>query len=166
MLLVSRTELGSLEVDPDVIIVDDALSLNDGALHGTVKRASPWILYELEQIARSYRFSLDTPWAKLSDQAKDVVLNGTDRRVKVRYEMSSGRVWEGYEQFEGVIPRLQRYYKESESEQKRERIQSLMASMAESSTSASTSSRTRPEPSARRPSSRAASTASAATSAI
>jgi excinuclease ABC subunit A len=117
----------SLEVDPDVLIVDDALSLNGGALHGTVKRASPWILYEIEQLGRSHRFSLDTPWRQLSDAAKEVVLNGTDRRIRVRYEMSSGRVWEGYEQFEGIIPRLQRYYKESESEGKRERIQALMA---------------------------------------
>ena len=118
----------SLEVDPDVIIVDPSLSLNDGCLHGTVKRASPWILYELEQIARSFRFSLDTPWEKLSDAAREVVLHGTDRRIKVRYEMSTGRVWEGYERFEGIVPRLTRYYKETESESKRERIQGLMAS--------------------------------------
>ncbi|HWH08245.1 MAG TPA: excinuclease ABC subunit UvrA, partial [Candidatus Thermoplasmatota archaeon] len=117
----------SLEVDPDVLIVDEDASLNGGCLHGTVKRASPWVLYELEQVARAYKFSLDTPWAKLSEAAKDIVLHGADRRIKTRYETSSGRVWEGYEQFEGIIPRLQRYYKESESEGKRERIQALMA---------------------------------------
>src|SRR5438552_11513038 len=117
----------SLEVDADVLIVNEDESLNDGALHGTVKRASPWILYELEQVARSYRFSLDTPWKQLSASAKEIVLHGADRRIKTRYELSSGRVWEGYEQFEGIIPRLERYYKETESEGKRERIQALMA---------------------------------------
>ncbi|MFA5861408.1 MAG: excinuclease ABC subunit UvrA [Candidatus Thermoplasmatota archaeon] len=120
----------SLEVDPDVLIVDEDISLNAGCLHGTVKRASPWILYEIEQLARSYRFSLDTPWKKLSDEAKDVILNGTQRRIKVKYEMSTGRTWEGYESFEGITPRLQRYYKASESEGKRERIQALMAQKA------------------------------------
>ena len=118
----------SLEVDPDAIIVDQDASLNDGCLHGTVKRASPWVLYELEHVARSYRFSLDTPWAKLSEVARETVLQGSDRRIKTRYELSTGRVWEGYEQFEGIIPRLTRYYKESESESKRESIQALMAS--------------------------------------
>ena len=118
----------SLEVDPDVLIADPDASLNDGCLHGTVKRASPWILYELEQLARAFKFSLDTPWSKLSDRAKEVVLNGTDQRIKVRYEMTTGRVWEGYERFEGVVPRLTRYYKETESESKRESIQGLMAS--------------------------------------
>ena len=117
----------SLEVDPDVLIVDHDASLNDGCLHGTVKRAMPWVLHELEQVARAYKFSLDTPWSKLSDAAKAVILEGADRRIKTRYEMSTGRIWEGYEQFEGIIPRLQRYYKESESEGKRERIQALMA---------------------------------------
>jgi excinuclease ABC subunit A len=120
----------SLEVDADVVINNPEASLTDGCLHGTVKRASPWILYELEQVARSYRFSMDTPWKDLSDAAKDVVLHGTDRRVKVRYEMSNGRVWEGYENFEGIVPRLTRYYKDTESETKRESIQSIMASTA------------------------------------
>ena len=118
----------SLEVDSDAIIVDADASLNDGCLHGTVKRASPWMLYELEQVARSYRFSMDQPWSKLSDTAKQIVLHGADRRIKTRYELSNGRVWEGYEQFEGIIPRLTRYYKDSESESKRESIQALMAS--------------------------------------
>jgi len=120
----------SLEVDPDVVIADPELSLNGGAIHGTVKRASPWILYELEQVARSYRFSLDTAWKSLPESAKEVILYGTDRRIKVRYEMSTGRVWEGYDTFEGIVPRLTRYYKETESEAKRESIQGLMASQS------------------------------------
>ena len=118
----------SLEVDPEVVIVDPDASLNDGCLHGTVKRASPWVLYEIEQLAKAYKFSLDAPWKNLSEAAKNVILYGADRRTKVRYEMSTGRIWEGYEQFEGIVPRLTRYYKETESESKRESIQGLMAS--------------------------------------
>ena len=118
----------SLEVDPDVAIADADLSLNDGCLHGTVKRASPWILYEIEQLGRAYKFSLDAPWKSLSETARNVILYGADRRTRVRYEMSTGRVWEGYEQFEGIVPRLTRYYKDTESESKRESIQGLMAS--------------------------------------
>ncbi|HUR69348.1 MAG TPA: excinuclease ABC subunit UvrA [Candidatus Thermoplasmatota archaeon] len=118
----------SLEVDPDVIIADAEASLHDGCLHGTVKRSMPWVLYELEQLARAFKFSMATPWKSLSDSAKEVILYGTDRRIKVKYEMSSGRIWEGYDMFEGIVPRLQRYFKETESESKRESIQGLMAS--------------------------------------
>ena len=105
----------SLEVDPDVLIVDPDASLNEGALHGTVKRSCPWILTEIEEAARAHRFSLDTPWNQLSDAARDVVLNGTKR----------GR-WG----FEGITARLMRYYKDTESEKTRENIQAIMSSSA------------------------------------
>jgi len=117
----------SLEVDPDVVVADENLSLEEGCLHATVRRSSPWINWELEQLSRSYRFSMDKAWKDLSETARDIILNGTDRKIRVRYEMKNGTVWEGNQRFEGVVPRLTRYYKDTESDNKRERIQQLMA---------------------------------------
>ncbi|HWG90927.1 MAG TPA: excinuclease ABC subunit UvrA [Candidatus Thermoplasmatota archaeon] len=118
----------NLEVDPAVVIVDATLSLNDGALHPEVMRSSPWILKEIQQVGKHYGFSLGTPWKQLSAAHRNIILHGSDKTLKMRYESKSGFVWESHEQYEGIVPRLERYYKETESEAKRERIQELMSS--------------------------------------
>ncbi|MHB8605910.1 MAG: excinuclease ABC subunit UvrA, partial [Thermoplasmatota archaeon] len=125
----SCTGLGfSLEVDPAVVITDPNLSLNEGALNGTVTLSSPWILKELAQVARYYKFDMRTPWKDLPKKAQNIVMHGTDDDVPMRFASKSGSfVWEGTDQYEGVVPRLTRYYRETESESKRERIQGLMA---------------------------------------
>ncbi len=121
----------SLEVDPAVVVVDPARPLGDGALHSTVTMSSPWILKELESVARAYGFTMRQPWQSLTDKQRQVVLHGADREILVKFRSKSGSFsWEGYDQFEGVVPRLERYYKDTESESKRERIQALMAERA------------------------------------
>ncbi len=119
----------SLEVDQEVVVVDDTKGLNDGCMHPVVTQSSPWLLKELEQFARHWGFKMSTPWNELTEDQRDLVLNGSRKNVRVKYKSKTGSFsWEGYDRFEGILPRLERYYKDTESEGKRERIQGLMAS--------------------------------------
>jgi excinuclease ABC subunit A len=116
----------SMEPDPSVLVTDPEKPIVE-ALNPVVRRASPWIGHEISSLARSFRFKAETPWNKLPESAKKLLLYGSDRDVKFRYEASSGTVWESYDTFEGIVTRLARYYKETDSESKREAIQSLMS---------------------------------------
>ncbi|HVL49584.1 MAG TPA: excinuclease ABC subunit UvrA [Candidatus Thermoplasmatota archaeon] len=123
------TGLGfNLEVDPGVVIVDAGKSLSNGALHGTVLSSSPWILKELQWVAKHYGFDLRTPWKLMTERQRNAVLYGSKEDISMRFTSKTGSfTWEGTERFEGIVARLERYYKDTESEGKREKIQALMA---------------------------------------
>src|SRR4029078_12144725 len=77
----------------------------------------------LEALARAYKFSTDTPWAKLPQKAKDVVLYGTgDDEVTFQYN-DGLRTYRTTKSFEGVIPNLERRYRETDSTWMREEIE-------------------------------------------
>ncbi|HLE97185.1 MAG TPA: excinuclease ABC subunit UvrA [Candidatus Thermoplasmatota archaeon] len=118
----------NLEVDPASVVVDDMKSLNNGALHPIVGQASPWIYKELAHVAKAGAFDLRTPWKLLQKKQQDMVLLGTREPIRMKYSGKDGTVWwDGFDKFEGICNRLERYYKETESERKREKIQELMA---------------------------------------
>ncbi|MHB8584702.1 MAG: excinuclease ABC subunit UvrA [Thermoplasmatota archaeon] len=116
----------SMEPDPETLVTNPERPIVE-ALNPVVRRASPWIGHEIGALARAYKFRPDTAWEKLTDAQKNLILFGSTRDIKFRYEASSGTVWESYDSFEGVATRLTRYYKETESESKREAIQALMS---------------------------------------
>ncbi len=111
----------TFDVDEELIVPDDSLSLRDGAILPYRRNENSYIWQFLEGMARHLRFDLDTPWRELPARARDVLLYGSeDRRFKVRYERD-GRVYQFYQNVEGVIPRLQRMYRETQmSEEARE----------------------------------------------
>lgn len=119
------TGLGTqLEVDVDLVIPDDELSINEGAI-------APWagmgvFDHLLEALATELKFSLDTPWRKLSQRARGAVLNGWDYKVQVKFRNRYGRTRTYTSGFEGVIPFLSRKHSETESDWSRERYQSYM----------------------------------------
>jgi excinuclease ABC subunit A len=120
--------LGELrEVDPDLVVPDKTLSIDDGALETWLGSSSYYLYQIMERLGEEYNFSLDTPWKKLSKKARDAVLYGTgDHHMKMRFEgprMSHevDRPWEG------VIPNLQRRYIETRSSMMRNDIERLMA---------------------------------------
>src|SRR5581483_5543684 len=124
--------LGSkLEIDPDLIIKDPGAPIKGGAFEAEIAQINMWILGDLRSVGRNYGFSVDTPWNKLTKVQKDIVLYGTHgRKVKMEYEgstESSSFHWSGYYEFEGVAARLERLFKESESESLKERIQPYMS---------------------------------------
>ena len=119
------------EFDPDLMIPDKTRSLNEGAIavmgwqsSGDKKSYSHAML---EALSKEYGFSLDTPWRELSDQAKDVILNGTHgNRVKVYYDSQRTRRSVFYYSFEGLIKNCQQRYKETSSETMRAEYEEYM----------------------------------------
>ena len=122
------TGIGSkLEVDVDLVIPDDSLSINDGAI-------APWsggqsvdyFLNLLEALSHDVKFSLNTPWSKLSQITKDAILNGYEYEVHVRYKNRYGRVRNYSTGFEGVIPFVERRHSETDSDYSREKYEAYM----------------------------------------
>jgi excinuclease ABC subunit A len=80
----------------------------------------------LEALTEEIKFSMDTPWKKLSAKAKDAVLNGFEYEVTVKYKNRYGRVRNYSTGFEGVIPFIHRKHDETDSDYSREKYQSYM----------------------------------------
>ncbi|MFO7922055.1 MAG: excinuclease ABC subunit A, partial [Nioella sp.] len=101
--------------DERLIVPDGALSLVDGALAPWRKGKSPYFTQTIEAIARHYGFDLKTPWKDLSHEVQQVFLRGSgDTEIAFRYD-DGGRVYEVTRGFEGVIPNMQRRYRETDS---------------------------------------------------
>jgi len=122
------TGIGSkLEVDVDLVIPDDSLSINDGAIAPwSGGQSADYFLNLLEALANDVKFSMNTPWIKLSQKAKDAILNGYEYEVHVRYKNRYGRVRNYSTGFEGVIPFVERRHSETDSDYSREKYEAYM----------------------------------------
>ena len=116
-----------LEVDEELVIPDDSISINEGAIAPwSSGQTSEYFLRLLEALAEEVKFSLDNPWKKLSVKAKEAILNGFEYEVHVKYKNRYGRVRNYSSGFEGVIPFIHRKHDETESDYSREKYQSYM----------------------------------------
>jgi excinuclease ABC subunit A len=116
-----------LEVDEELIIPDDQISINDGAIAPWAGgQSSEYFLRLLEALAKEMKFSLDTPWKKLSVKAKEAVINGFDYEVHVKYKNRYGRVRNYSTGFEGVVPFIHRRHSETDSDFSREKYEAYM----------------------------------------
>lgn len=124
--------LGSkLEIDPDRIIPDDSVSLNDGAIASMEwgpREEGGYYWSTLVTAAKHYKIDLDAPFKELTDEQKRVILYGTgDKQLPMKYTNSSGFEVKFSRAFEGVITNLERRYKETNSEYIREKISEYMS---------------------------------------
>jgi excinuclease ABC subunit A len=123
---------GKLEINPDLLIPDSDLSLNDGAIvasewHGPREEGSGYYWQTLEAVADHYHIDLDAPVRSLSKEQLNYILYGTQgREVTVHYENRDGRKATFRTPFEGVIGNLERRYNETNSDYMRERIAEFM----------------------------------------
>lgn len=122
------TGIGSkLEVDEELIIPDDSLSISDGAIAPwSGGQSAEYFLNLLEALAADVKFSLNTPWVKLSQKAKDAILNGYEYEVHVKYKNRYGRVRNYSTGFEGVKPFIERRHAETDSDYSREKYEAFM----------------------------------------
>ncbi len=123
------TGLGSkLEVDPERVVTNPDLSIEEGAIlpWNRIAGISQWYEKILRAVAERYSFSLTTPWKELSEQARKVVLYGTTDEVSFQYRNRQGIQRRHSTTFEGVIPYLERRYSEA-SENGREEIEQYMS---------------------------------------
>lgn len=121
----------TMELDPELIIPNRALSIAQGAILPWMKTGlenSKWYGALLKAVAARYDFSLDTPVMHMEPAHVHMVLHGTgDEKVKVQYSPRSGRMRTYDVAFEGVIPNMQRRYNQTESDWMREEIERYMA---------------------------------------
>ncbi len=104
-----------LYFDPGLMVPDVTLSLEDGAIAPWRKGKSPYFVQTIEAIAKHYRFDAKTPWKKLPENIQQMFLRGSgDEEIKFRYD-EGGRVYQVERTFEGVIPNMERRYRETDS---------------------------------------------------
>ena len=124
------TGLGArLEVDPGAVVTDPDRSLGEGVLGGWSRGPSQqWLMELVLAVARAERIPVNRPWRRLTRAQRDRLLYGLDPgdTVRMRFTTRSGRVHTFNARFEGVIPNLERRYRETESEQVKSDIERLM----------------------------------------
>src|SRR2546426_8348274 len=124
------TGLGTqLEIDAELIVTHPELSLAEGAIApwSKVVNGSQWHASILEALAQKYNFSLNTPWRSLTEDQRQKVLYGSPEPLTIRYTPQHGHTRSYTISFEGVIPNLDRRYKQTESESIREEIEGYMS---------------------------------------
>ncbi|RBO52714.1 excinuclease ABC subunit A [Rhodovulum sp. BSW8] len=109
--------------DERLVVPDAALTVYDGAIAPWRKGKSPYFRQTIEAIARHYGFERDTPWKDLPAKVQQVFLRGSgDEEIPFRYD-EGGRVYQVTRPFEGVIPNMERRYRETDSAWVREEFE-------------------------------------------
>jgi excinuclease ABC subunit A len=111
-----------LTFDTDLVIPDKEKTLHHGAVAPWSRGPSPLYTQTLQALARHYGFSMDTPWFQLDDKARKVILSGTGtEKIKFVYD-DQARKYEVSKPFEGVLPNLERRWRETDSAWVREEL--------------------------------------------
>ena len=123
------TGLGSqMEIDPELVVPDASLSIADGAILPWSSGATTYYDQITQAIAERYEIDLDTPWDELTEDQQDLFLQGTNGdRIYVSYRNRMGRKRSYMTSFEGIIPNLERRYRETDSDWSREKIEEYMS---------------------------------------
>ncbi|MDD5960003.1 MAG: excinuclease ABC subunit UvrA [Methanobrevibacter wolinii] len=117
-----------MEIDPDLVVPDKNLSLNEGAVVPWSKSKNQDNYYHqmLTAVANHFGFSMDTPFKDLDKKYQDIILFGTDERVAFNFKRRN-RSYMVNRRFEGVVIRLQRLYFETKSNWNRKNISKYMS---------------------------------------
>ena len=123
------TGLGSqMEIDPDLIVPDPSLTLNDGAILPWTATSSNYYDQMTQAIADRYEVDMDTPWDELPEETQECFLWGTNGdRIYISYRNRYGRRRSYTTTFEGIVPNLERRYRETDSDYVREKIEEYMS---------------------------------------
>ena len=122
-----------LEVDPDLVIPDKKKSLAEGALEGWRRGGRNLIIYYrriLRALASHYEFSMETPFEKLPQNIQEIILYGSGGEEMGFRHWKKGRPYYYQSDFEGVIPNLERRFKETESEYIKTEILKFMSELS------------------------------------
>ncbi|KGN32556.1 excinuclease ABC subunit A [Knoellia sinensis KCTC 19936] len=117
-----------LEVDPELVVPNDDLSLSEGAIApwASGSGASEYFQRVLTALAEEMKFGVDVPWRALPDRAKEALLHGRNHKVHVKYRNRFGRERSYTTGFEGAIAFVKRRHAETDSEWSRERYEGYM----------------------------------------
>jgi excinuclease ABC subunit A len=116
------------EIDPDLLVPDPELSISEGALVPWSVGNSRYYESVIQAIADRYEIDVDKPWRDLTEEQQNLFLYGTDGdKVYVTYRNRMGRRRAYMLAFEGIVPSLERRYRETDSAGQRERIEEYMS---------------------------------------
>ncbi|HEU5143862.1 MAG TPA: excinuclease ABC subunit A, partial [Dermatophilaceae bacterium] len=117
-----------LEVDPELVVPNDDLSLAEGAIAPWAQGSGSAEYFQrvMQALAEDMKFSMDAPFRALPDRAKEALLRGQNYKVHVRYRNRYGRDRSYTTGFEGVVPFIKRRHAETDSEWSRDRYEGFM----------------------------------------
>lgn len=117
-----------MEIDPDLIIPNKNLTLNEGAVTPWAKSNKKENYYHqmLEAVSKHFNFSMDTPFNELTNEQQDIILYGCDDKIPFSFKRRN-KSYQVNRQFEGVIPRMERLYIETKSNYSRKYISKFMS---------------------------------------
>ncbi|PRZ16382.1 excinuclease ABC subunit A [Laceyella sediminis] len=120
--------LGSrMEIDPDLVIPNPQLSLAEGAIEPWSSGTSSYYPQLLEAACRHFGIDMKIPFAELDKRDKAIILHGSKERFPFKYTNENGFTRESQALFEGIIPHLNRRYRETSSELMREHLENYMS---------------------------------------
>ncbi|PQV57656.1 excinuclease ABC subunit A [Defluviimonas denitrificans] len=109
--------------DERLIVPDVTLKLKDGAIAAWSKSKTPYFLQTIDSLAKHYGFDARKPWKDLPEKVQNLFLRGSgEEEIKFRFD-EGGRVYEISRTFEGVIPNMERRYRETDSAWSREEME-------------------------------------------
>ncbi|KXF77576.1 ABC-ATPase UvrA [Paramesorhizobium deserti] len=115
-------------IDPNLIIPDESVTLREGAIAPWARSSSPYYNQTLEALGATYGFKIGDRWRDLSEEAQRAILHGTGAK-EITFAYDDGlRSYKTTKTFEGVIPNLERRWKETDSAWSREEIERFMSS--------------------------------------
>ena len=116
-----------IEFDPELIIPDESKSILEGGVKPWSGHFAAFRSAMLRDVGKRFGFDLGTPISNMTERQLKIILYGTDENIHYKYESRySDSRWEYRGSFEGVIPNLERTYRETESDSKREELMQFM----------------------------------------
>ena len=106
------------EVDPEKLVLDPERTLAGGCLAMVGKSPGSWFRHQVEQLSEALEFELQTPWRRLPEEVRQVLMYGTDGEHEFVWEGRKG-AYRYRDRFEGAVPRLERRFSETNSEEVR-----------------------------------------------
>jgi len=118
-----------MTMDENLIVPDTSKSIAKGAVEPWSKNFAPFYMQAMEAVAKHYGFKTSTPWSKLKQSERDIILHGSgEEAVPITYKSKSDSAWKSNKPFEGVIPSLERRLIETDSASARDSLSQYQAS--------------------------------------
>lgn len=116
-------------IDPNLVVPDASKSIDKGAVEPWSKNFAPFYMQAMEAVAKHYGFKTSTPWSKLKQAERDLILHGSgDEVIPITYKSKSDSAWKSNKPFEGVVPSLERRLIETDSASARDSISQYQSS--------------------------------------
>ncbi|WP_085905025.1 excinuclease ABC subunit UvrA [Kiloniella majae] len=112
----------TLIFDGDLIVPDQRISLKEGAIAPWANSTSKYYLQTLKSLAEHYGFALDLAWNELPEKIKNLLLNGSGKEVIEMTYTDGNRSYQTKKPFEGIIPNMERRFRETDSDWVREEL--------------------------------------------